>query len=87
MSGVQPEATAEYCRFCGDRADLSGETYTYVRWPNEVDRAEGVFRFTICRDCALQDRDNVEQAACSSTRQIETTFSPATSVGPLLRVC
>ncbi|KAA9400703.1 hypothetical protein Har1131_18675 [Haloarcula sp. CBA1131] len=63
MTDVQPEATAECCGFCGDRADISGEAYTYVRWPDEVDREDGVFRFTICRECALQDRDNVEQAA------------------------
>ncbi|MUV49711.1 hypothetical protein GJ630_08375 [Haloarcula sp. CBA1122] len=64
VTGVQPEATAECCRFCGDRtADISGEAYTYVRWPDEVDREDGVFRFTICRACALQDRDNVEQVA------------------------
>ncbi|KAA9404602.1 hypothetical protein EGO51_19075 [Haloarcula hispanica] len=63
VTDVQPEATAECCRFCGDRAEISGEAYTYVRWPDEVERADGVFRFTICRECALQDRDNVEQAA------------------------
>ncbi|GGM52087.1 hypothetical protein [Haloarcula argentinensis] len=63
MSGVQPEATSEYCQFCGDRDDISGEAFTYVRWPDEVDREDGVFEFTICRECALQDRDNVEQAA------------------------
>jgi hypothetical protein len=63
VTDVQPEAVAKCCRFCGDRADISGEAYTYVRWPDEVERADGVFRFTICRECALQDRDNVEQAA------------------------
>nr|WP_241432636.1 hypothetical protein [Haloarcula californiae] len=62
MTDVQPGATAECCRFCGERDDISGEAYTYVRWPDEVEREDGVFRFTICRACALQDRDNVEQA-------------------------
>lgn len=64
MTNVQPEATADHCRFCGDRtADTYGEAYTYVRWPDEVDREEGVFRFSICKQCALRDDSNVEQAA------------------------
>jgi len=64
VTEIQPKATAEYCRFCGERtADISGEAYTYVRLPDEVGREDGVFWFTICRECTLQDRDNVEQAA------------------------
>ncbi len=69
VTEIQPKATAEYCRFCGDRtADISGEAYTYVRLPDEVGREDGVFWFTICRECTLQDRDNVEQAAFALPR-------------------
>ncbi|EMA07805.1 hypothetical protein C437_08773 [Haloarcula vallismortis ATCC 29715] len=64
VTDIQPEATADRCRFCGDRtADIFGEARSYVRWPDEVDRADGVFQFTICEQCALQRRSNVEQAA------------------------
>ncbi|WP_262174642.1 hypothetical protein [Haloarcula laminariae] len=64
MSNISNSAEAEYCRFCGSRNwEYLGQTRTYLRWPADVDREEGVYHFTICGECAFADRDNTEEAA------------------------
>jgi len=63
MSEVRKDAEAEYCRFCGARdCKYLGRTRTYLRWPADVDREEGVYHFAICGAWAFADRDNTEQA-------------------------
>jgi len=64
MSNVSKAAEAEYCRFCGTQDwEYLGRTRTYLRWPADVDREDGVYHFAICGECAFADRENTEQAA------------------------
>jgi hypothetical protein len=64
MSEVSKSADAEHCRFCGSRDwEFLGRTRTYLRWPADVDREDGVFHFAICGECAFADQDNTDEAA------------------------
>ena len=64
MSDVSKAAEAEHCRFCEARDwEYLGRTRTYLWWPADVDREDGVYHFAICGDCAFADRDNTDQAA------------------------
>ena len=64
MTGVSKSAEAEHCRFCGSRDwEYLGRTRTYLWWPADVDREDGVYHFAICGECAFADRDNTEEAA------------------------
>lgn len=60
---LSSDVTAEYCRFCGnDQSEFFGAAHRYVRWPADLDRADGVYHFRICEHCALSDRDSTEAA-------------------------
>lgn len=52
------------CSFCETvDPEFVGEAHTYVRWPADVDRENGVHEFPVCSQCALSQQDNENLAA------------------------